>query len=112
MSDPLASIAVLILLWGAAEAYWALKRRLWDETEKHSVSLYCPNRDGEVPIAHEETPPVRYNSAAGETTYACEACGRYHTWQWVAAPAPIYVGDEIRLQITSDGVVQAELDAD
>lgn len=101
--DPLANIALIALLWLLWEIGWRLKRR-WFEEETLSTQLYCPYREGRVPIADDYRKNVVWQDGSCYG-YHCEECGRVHTWDFGIAPAPVHTGDKIRFRITAEGLV-------
>lgn len=80
-----------------------LKRLFGRGEPEPNVRLFCPNREDKVPIASEYAEPERVSKDTGVAAYRCKECGGMHCWQW-GPPAPIYVGDKIKIKFSREGV--------
>lgn len=99
-------IELLGVLVGVACLAWAAATWLRRTEPDAAVAQMCPRTSERL---HPDD-LQGYSASRNVSYHKCSECGRWHVWQW-GPPAPIYVGDKIRLKVTSDGVAEAELDA-
>lgn len=95
-------------------AYWVICRihTWWTTDDIPNTQYFCPAIEDRVPLNEYGEVSIVWKDGESAYGYECTVCGSVHVYDLGIAPAPIYTGDKLKFEITSEGMVQAELDAD
>lgn len=93
--------------------YWAACRlHTWYTNDDIPTAQYfCPAAEDRVPLNEYDASPIVWKDGVSAYGYRCSVCGSVHVYDLGIAPCPIYQGDKLKFKLTSEGLAQAEYNA-